>query len=168
MIENNNILTQQSTKEAGKTKSSFPQNGIICVVFFLIFLLSISGVLEKTIGNIIMVERVSEQNHQFLKNSLGSAVEHFAALSLAKGGVSVLSNISVDVKPMGVGVGIPFGKVFSGLSETLDALWRFFGYSMASVTVQMAILKFFKLVSLKNLIPLVSLSIAFSQLGYEV
>jgi hypothetical protein len=166
MTENNNVYTQQSAKEVGKTESPFLQNGIICVVFFLIFLFSISGVLEKTIGNIIMVERVSEQNHQFLKNSLGSAVGHFAVLSLAKGGVSVLSNISVDAKPMGVGVGIPFGKIFSGLSETLDALWRFFGYSMASVTAQMAILKFFKLVSLKILIPIGALLVVVSTIGF--
>ena len=168
MTENNNALTQQSAKEADKTESSFLQNGIICVIFFLIFLFSISGVLEKTIGNIILVERVSEQNHQFLKNSLGSAVGHFAVLSLAKGGVSVLSNIDVDVKPVGMGVGIPVGKVFSGLSETLDALWRFFGYSMASVTAQMAILKFFKLVSLKILVPIGALLVAVSAIGFLV
>lgn len=186
MSENNNVSTQQSESKAGKTESSsmlsrffsiIPvqarestifQNGLIFVVFLLIFLLSITGVLEKTVGNIIMVERISEQNQEFLKNALESAIGHFTVLTLAKGGVSVISNIDVDAKPVGMGVGIPIGKVFSGLSETLDAIWRFFGYSMASITAQMAILKFFKLVSFKILVPIGALFIAVSALGFRV
>jgi len=186
VVENNNDLTQTSEKEAGKIESSGMQsrvssllpskarespiflNGLTFVVFILIFLFSISGLLEKTIGNIILVERVSEQNHQFLKTSLGSAVGHFAVLSLAKGGVSVLSNMEIEIGFMGTGASIPFGKLFSGISETLDALWRFFGYSMASITAQMAILKFFKLVSFKILVPVGALLIALSAIGFGV
>ena len=186
MLENNNDLTQPSENEAGKTESpsvfsrfssSLPvqvrkspiwQNGIIFIVFLLVFLFSITGVLEKTVGNVIMVERVSELNQQFLKRSLGSAVGHFAVLSLAKGGVSVLSNMEIDIGFMGTGASIPFGKLFSGISETLDALWRFFGYSMASITAQMAILKFFNLVSFKIFVPIGALLIAASAIGFLV
>jgi len=187
MSENNNVLTQQSENDdAGKTESSgmlsrltsiIPvqarestifRNGLIFVVFLLIFLFSISGVLEKTVGNIIMVERVSEENHKFLKNSLGSAVGHFAILSLAKGGLAVLSNTSVTAGAVVFEGTIPIGKFFSGISDTLDALWRFFGYSMASITAQMAILKFFKLVSFKILVPIGALLIAVSAIGFRV
>ena len=186
MTENNNVLLQQSENEAGKKESSsilsrfssiiqvqarestILQNGLIFVGFFLIFLLSITGVLEKTVGNIIMVERVSEQNQQFLKNSLSSAVGHFAVLSLAKGSVSVLSNMDIDIGFMGTGASFPIGKLFSGISDTLDAIWRFFGYSMASITVQIAILKFFKLVSFKILVPIGALFIAVSAIGFRI
>jgi len=115
-----------------------------------------------------MVERVSEQNQQFLEKSLGAAVGHFAVLSLTKGAVSVLSNIDIDIGFMGTGASIPFGKFFSGISDTLDAIWRFFGYSMASVTVQMALLKFFKLVSFKILVSIGALLIAVSAIGFLV
>ena len=144
------------------------RNGIILVVFFAVFFLSITGAAEKIVGKLIMVERVSQENQKFLKSSLGSAVGHFTLLSLAKGGVEVLSNIQADAKPVGVGVGVPIGKIFSGLSETLDAIWRFFGYSIASITAQMAILKFFKLVSFKILIPIGALLIAVSAIGFIV
>lgn len=144
------------------------RNGIIFVVFLAVFFLSITGAGEKIVGKLIMVERVSQENQKFLKSSLGSAVGHFAVLSLAKGGMEVLSNIQADAKPVGVGVGVPIGKIFSGLSETLDAIWRFFGYSIASITAQMAILKFFKLVSFKILIPIGALLIAVSAIGFLV
>ncbi len=186
MTENNNVLSQQSENEAGEIESSVKppnsstllpvqaresgilQSGIIFVVFLLIFLFSINGVLEKTVGNVIMVEKVSEQNQQFLKRSLLSAVGHFAVLSLAKGGVSVISDMDIDIGFMGTGASFPVGKIFSGISETLDAIWRFFGYSMASITVQMAILKFFKLVSFKILVPIGALLIAVSAIGFQV
>jgi hypothetical protein len=162
-----NSRLSSSMKSIQTKNGTALRSGILFTVFMLIFLLSISGIMEKVAGNIIMVERVSELNQQFLKTSLGSAVGHFAVLSLAKGSVSVLANIEVDVKPVGVGVGIPFGKVFSGVSETLDALWRFFGYSMVSITAQMAILKFFNLVTFKIVIPIGALFIAISAIGFQ-
>ena len=186
MTENNNAFSQQPENETGKIESSVKppnfstllpvqaresgilQSGIIFVVFLLIFLFSINGVLEKTVGNVIMVEKVSEQNQQFLKRSLLSAVGHFAVLSLAKGGVSVISDMDIDIGFMGTGASFPIGKIFSGISETLDAIWRFFGYSMASITAQMAILKFFKLVSFKILVPIGALLIAVSAIGFRV
>jgi hypothetical protein len=173
---------EESLTEGVKPRDSFPgilstnrvqsggsgilKSGLIFLIFFLIFILSITGVLEKPVGKIILVEKVSEENQEFLKSSLASAVGHFTALTMAKGGLSVISNMDLDVKPVGAGVGIPIGKAFSGLSETLDAIWRFFGYSMVSITAQMAILSFFKLVSFKILVPIGALLVAASALGF--
>ena len=168
MTEDKDALAQQSENEAGKKKSRFFKNGLILIIFSLIFLFSITGVLEKVVGNVIMVEKISEQNQQFLKRSLGSAVGHFAVLSLTKGGVSVLSNMDIDIGFMGTGASIPLGKFLSGISETLDTIWRFFGYSMASITAQMALLKFFKLVSFKIFVSIGALLIAVSVIGFLV
>jgi len=156
-----------SLKSIQAKKGTALHSGILFTVFILIFLLSISGIMEKVVGNIIMVERVSAQNQVFLKDSLASALGNFATLSLAKGGVSVLTNMDVDIGFMGTGASLPVGKLFSGISETLDAIWRFFGYSMASITAQMAILKFFKLVTFKILIPVGALFIALSAIGFQ-
>lgn len=186
MTEKNNVINEKSENavEKAKTpatlshfsskppdqmrKSTILRNGIVFVVFLLIFFLCINGVMEKVVGNLIMVEEVSEQNHQFLKRSLLSATGHFAVLSLAKGGVSMISNTNADIGLFGTGASIPIGEMISPVSDTLDAIWRFFGYSMAAVTAQMAILKFFKLISFKILVSTGALLIALSAIGFRM
>ena len=159
-------LQTPGSTQSGNT--GFLKSGLIFVIFSLIFILSITGLLERPVGKIMLVEKVSDQNQEFLNSSLMSAVGHFTVLTMAKGGLSVISNMDADAKFMSAGVGIPIGKAFSGISETLDAIWRFFGYSMASITAQMAILKFFKLISFKILVPIGALLVAVSALGLVV
>jgi hypothetical protein len=106
-----------------------------------LFALAIYGVMENTLGGILRIEKISKANEQFLEKSLVTAMGHFAALSIAKGGLAAVS----ESAPFGFAV----GKTVSSASETIHFIWKLFGYSMVSITGQMAILQFFSLIAIK-------------------
>ena len=106
-----------------------------------LFALAIYGVIENTLGDVLRLDRISQVNEQFLEQSLVTAIGHFAALSVVKGGLAAVS----ESAPFGFAV----GKIVSSASETVHFIWKLFGYSMVSITGQMAILQFFKLIAIR-------------------
>ena len=106
-----------------------------------LFALAIYGVIENTLGDVLRLDKISQVNEQFLEQSLVTAIGHFAALSVVKGGLAAVS----ESAPFGFAV----GKIVSSASETVHFIWKLFGYSMVSITGQMAILQFFKLIAIR-------------------
>ena len=106
-----------------------------------LFALAIYGVIGNTLGDFLRLDKISQANEKFLEKSLVTSMGHFAALSVAKGGLAAVA----ESAPFGFAV----GKTVSSVSETVHFIWKLFGYSMVSITGQMAILQFFRLIAIK-------------------
>jgi len=70
--------------------------------------------------------------------------------------------MDLEISPMGVGGVIPVGKLLEPTVDSVDALWKFFGYSMLSIITQMTLLKFLKMLSVKVLVSLGSILVVVS------
>ena len=57
-----------------------------------LFALAIYGVIENTLGDVLRLDKISQANEKFLEKSLVTAMGHFAALSVAKGGLAAVSD----------------------------------------------------------------------------
>ena len=148
-------------------KSPFYKSMMTILIFSLLFLLSINGLTEKAIDHALQLNRVSKANEEFSKRSLVSATGHFAAMSATKGFLTVISGTDLKLAPVGVGGGIPVGKLLEPAVDSVDALWKFFGYSMVSIVTQMTLLKFLKLLSIKVLVSLGSVLVVASIFSFS-
>jgi hypothetical protein len=111
------------------------------IIALCLFFLAINGVLEKSISPVLRIDSVIEADQEFLKKCMSSSIKHFAVLSAAKGGLYAIRDSTF--------LGIALGKVVTPVSETVNFLWKIFGLSMISITLQLSLLKFFQLISLK-------------------
>ena len=147
---NSEKITGQQTNGASRDapNTKWKRRGLSClkhsgisILFFSLFVLSLSGFTEIVVGGIVGLDSISQSNEEFLKRSLYSALGHFSALSVVKAGLAAISGSA----PFGIAI----GKIVSPMGETVNFIWKVFGYSMVSITGQMAILDFFRLISLK-------------------
>ncbi len=126
------------TRSCSQYKLPTIKNWIITLIGFTLFTLIINGFLEN-IGQFIGIEKIYAESMLFLRESLVTSLEHFATLSVIKGLTAAISNTS----PLYIAI----GKIISPIAETINFLWRIFGFSMISITCQMAILNFSTVVS---------------------
>ena len=102
---------------------------------------AMSGILGQVLDYSIGIGQVISADQEFLKNSLVSALGHFSALSVIKGVLFAINDSAF--------LGIAVGKIVSPFAETVHFLWKIFGYSMISITAQMGLLSFFKIIGLQ-------------------
>ena len=125
------------------------------LALILVFLL-INGFLEQQISPLLKIDHVIEEDQKFLNASLKSSLKHFAVFSAAVGGLAAVKDSEI--------FGIAIGKIATPFYLTVKFLWQIFAFSIIFITVQIGILSFFKLVSLK--ICLASLIIYACSFGY--
>ena len=53
------------------------KNWILSIAALVLFYLSVNGVIERTVGSILMVEKVYRVDQEFLNRSLVTAMGHF-------------------------------------------------------------------------------------------
>jgi hypothetical protein len=111
---------------------------LICL---LLFFLAINGVLEKCVSPVLRMDHVIEEDQKFLKTSLKSSLKHFVVFSAAVGGLAAIKDSEI--------FGIAIGKIVTPFYITVKFLWQIFAFSLIFITIQIGLLKFFQLVSLK-------------------
>jgi hypothetical protein len=117
------------------------RNLVLVLCGLVLFLLSMNGVIENSIGKVLRIERVSESSQEFLEKSLITAMGHFAGLSTIKSGLYVIRDTSI--------LGVSVGKIVSPLSDTIHFIWKLFGWAMLIIIGQMALLNFFRIVGIR-------------------
>ena len=115
------------------------KNWIITLISIILFFLAINGFIENKFEQFIGIERIFTESMLFLRQSLVTSLEHFATLSVIKGLTAAISNSA----PLYIAI----GKIISPVAETINFLWKLFGFSMVSITCQMSILNFSTVVS---------------------
>ena len=63
---------------------------LISLALMMLFLAA-NGVLEQVIGRVTMIDRIYKEDHDFLKRSLTTGMEHFAVLSVIKGSLYMIN-----------------------------------------------------------------------------
>jgi len=116
----------------------------------LIIVLCLNGTLQSLFDTVFLLKKIEAGNEEFLKTSFEMATKYFAGLSVVKTILAIIGSTQINL----VFVKSDIGKLFTSVEQTVNAIWQFFGYSMASITVQMVFLKFIKYFSLKILAPI--------------
>lgn len=117
------------------------RNLVLALCGLVLFLLSMNGIIENSIGRLLRIESVSESSQEFLEKSLVTAMGHFTALSAIKGGLYVIRDTSI--------FGVSVGKIVSPLSDTIHFIWKLFGWAMLVIVGQMALLNFFRILGIR-------------------
>jgi len=111
------------------------------IIALCLFFLAINGVLEKSISPVLRMDHVISEDQEFLKKCMSSSIKHFAVLSGIKGCLYVIRDSTF--------FGLTPGKFLVPACETVNFFWQVFAVSMLSITLQLSLLKFFQLISLK-------------------
>lgn len=130
-----------SRRESNIIRNKGFRNLVLALCGLVLFLLSMNGVIENSIGRLLRIEKVSESSQEFLEKSLVTAMGHFTALSAIKGGLYVIRDTSI--------FGVSVGKIVSPLSDTIHFIWKLFGWAMLIIVGQMALLNFFRIVGIR-------------------
>jgi hypothetical protein len=111
------------------------------IIALCLFFLAINGILEKSISPLLRIDQVIEADQAFLKKCMSSSIKHFAVLSGIKGCLYAIRDSTF--------FGLTPGKFLVPVCETVNFFWQVFAVSMLSITLQLSLLKFFQLISLK-------------------
>lgn len=115
-------------RESNIFRNKGVRNLVLTLCGLVLFLLSMNGVIENSIGRLLRIERVSESSQEFLEKSLVTATGHFISLSAIKGGLYVIRDTSI--------FGVSVGKIVSPLSDTINFIWKLFGWAMLLIVGQ--------------------------------
>lgn len=162
-------MTEKSSPKGavvGILDSNAAKPVLVFLISILLFFASLTSGLEDFLTELLWLDAVEEANKEFLNESLASSIKNFAAVSLAKGIVAYLSTIEFGVQ-FGIVMKAQFGKLLLPLSDLINDIWTFFGYSIASVVGQITLLKFFKLFAIKLLIPIGAIVTAISTFAFR-
>lgn len=130
---------------------------------FLILIASLSPALEGALNFLLWLDNIEKINNQFLMHSLGSASSHFAVFSGAKAVIDTMASTKAGF----LGATINLGELLSPVRGIIDSAWKFFGYSIFSIVLQITILNFVKTIALKILVPAGAVFLAASTFTYK-
>ncbi|MDH3976182.1 MAG: hypothetical protein OEV42_18070 [Deltaproteobacteria bacterium] len=150
----------------GLLDSDLAKPVLVFIISAVLFFASITNGLEDFLTELLWLDAVAEANDEFLSESLSSSLKNFGAVSLAKGIVAYLSTIELGLN-FGISVKAKFGDLLLPLSDLINNIWTFFGYSIASITGQITLLKFFKLFAIKLLVPIGAVATAISSFAFQ-
>lgn len=139
---------------------------LVFIVSAALFFASITNGLEDFLTELLWLDAVEAANDEFLSESLTSALKNFTALSLVKGIVAYLSTMEIGFEIV-LTMKTQLGKLLLPLSDLVNDIWTFFTYSIASITAQITLLKFFKLFAIKLLVPIGAVAIAISSFAFR-
>lgn len=139
---------------------------LVFIVSSFIFFISLTNGLEDFLSELLWLDAIGDANNEFLSESLASSLKNFAAVSLAKGIIAYLSSIEFGLE-FGFSVKAKFGELLLPLTDLINDIWTFFTYSIASITAQITLLKFFKLFAIKLLVPIGAMATAISSFAFR-